>query len=109
MTNLPELSENSILRNLQTRYQKEIIYTYTGSILVAANPYKWISLYEDVIFFPSIPFVSPSPSLSLFSSFFFSFLTFPLCGLLDRLFHFIYFISRTNDFAQFLANLHRNT
>jgi len=48
MTGLPELSENSILKNLQTRYKKEIIYTYTGTILVASNPYKWIPIYEDV-------------------------------------------------------------
>jgi len=57
MTNLPELSENSILKNLGERYKSEIIYTYTGTILVACNPYKWISIYEDVTKFSFFPFL----------------------------------------------------
>jgi len=48
MTNLADLSEQTILQNLNRRYKEEIIYTYTGTILVACNPYKWIPIYEDV-------------------------------------------------------------
>jgi hypothetical protein len=68
MTNLPELSETSILKNLQARYTQEIIYTYTGTILVACNPYKWITIYEDVRF-PLFPSATSPPLSSCFSTF----------------------------------------
>ncbi|ORX81933.1 hypothetical protein BCR32DRAFT_219808 [Anaeromyces robustus] len=45
MTTLEELSENAILRNLEHRYKNQKIYTYTGSILVAMNPFKLINIY----------------------------------------------------------------
>jgi len=75
MTGLPELSETSILKNLQARYAKEIIYTYTGTILVACNPYKWISIYEDVSDFSPEHLFSPLTFLGLLFFFFFSLLS----------------------------------
>ncbi|KAJ3028810.1 UNVERIFIED_CONTAM: cytochrome c oxidase subunit 1 [Siphonaria sp. JEL0065] len=45
MTCLPELSEPSILDNIKKRFQDGLIYTYTGSILVAVNPYKNLDIF----------------------------------------------------------------
>ncbi|PRP84330.1 class VII unconventional myosin [Planoprotostelium fungivorum] len=46
MISLQNLTEESLLENLEVRYNKDIIYTYTGSILVAMNPYQVLSLYS---------------------------------------------------------------
>jgi len=46
MISLQNLTEESLLENLEVRYNKDIIYTYTGSILVAMNPYQILSLYS---------------------------------------------------------------
>jgi myosin heavy subunit len=45
MTRLTVLDEEVINKNLKVRYEKDCIYTYTGSILVAVNPYKDIDIY----------------------------------------------------------------
>ncbi|XKL66970.1 hypothetical protein PGB90_010390 [Kerria lacca] len=45
MIQLTDLNEASLLWNLKIRYEKELIYTYTGSILVAVNPYKMYDMY----------------------------------------------------------------
>ncbi|XP_065213017.1 unconventional myosin-XV isoform X2 [Planococcus citri] len=45
MIQLNDLNEASLLWNLKIRYEKELIYTYTGSILVAVNPYKMYDMY----------------------------------------------------------------
>ncbi|XP_039281618.1 myosin-VIIa [Nilaparvata lugens] len=45
MTAISDIDEAGINRNLQARYLKDIIYTYTGTILVAVNPYKELDIY----------------------------------------------------------------
>ncbi|KAK3036849.1 hypothetical protein RJ639_031467, partial [Escallonia herrerae] len=47
MTKLSYLHEPGVLQNLATRYQLNEIYTYTGSILIAINPFQRLPhLYE---------------------------------------------------------------
>lgn len=46
MNSLSDLTEGSLLWNLKVRYEKSQIYTYTGSILVAVNPYKMFDIYN---------------------------------------------------------------
>ncbi|XP_055618591.1 unconventional myosin heavy chain 6 isoform X1 [Toxorhynchites rutilus septentrionalis] len=47
MTCISDIDENGINRNLKVRYERDQIYTYTGSILVAVNPYKEIECYTQ--------------------------------------------------------------
>lgn len=50
MTTLYNLTEESLLQNLEIRYKQKKIYTYTGSILVSVNPYEILPLYTpDVV------------------------------------------------------------
>ncbi|XP_026743313.1 myosin-3-like [Trichoplusia ni] len=50
MTMMPEITEQAINDNLKTRYIHDLVYTYTGSILVAVNPYKELGCYTTVSF-----------------------------------------------------------
>ncbi|XP_039291022.1 unconventional myosin-XV [Nilaparvata lugens] len=50
MIQLSDLNEASLLWNLKIRYDRELIYTYVGSILIAVNPYKMYDMYGlDVV------------------------------------------------------------
>ncbi|GAB1607514.1 unconventional myosin-X isoform X1 [Argonauta hians] len=44
---ISDIDENGVNLNLQTRYNKDLVYTFTGSILVAVNPYKNLPIYEE--------------------------------------------------------------
>ena len=44
---LPNLNEPSILNAIWLRYNREQIYTFTGPILIAVNPFKNIDVYKD--------------------------------------------------------------
>ncbi|XP_026333389.1 myosin-15-like [Hyposmocoma kahamanoa] len=45
MTLMPQITEAAINDNLKRRYKYDLVYTYTGSILVAVNPYKELGCY----------------------------------------------------------------
>ncbi|KAH8275039.1 hypothetical protein KR018_000045, partial [Drosophila ironensis] len=46
MTEMSEIDEIKINENLNIRYCSDVIYTYTGSILIAVNPYKSINIFN---------------------------------------------------------------
>lgn len=50
MIQLQDLHEGSLLYNISKRYDQKLIYTFTGSILVAVNPYEKLDVYgmQDV-------------------------------------------------------------
>ncbi|XP_070398919.1 unconventional myosin-XV [Nothobranchius furzeri] len=45
MTQLDEMHEGAVLLNMRRRFERELIYTYIGSILVSVNPYKMYNIY----------------------------------------------------------------
>ncbi|KAI8093452.1 P-loop containing nucleoside triphosphate hydrolase protein [Halteromyces radiatus] len=50
LTSLSYLNEPSVLHTIRKRYDQKIIYTYSGIVLIATNPFDRVSLYEpDII------------------------------------------------------------
>ncbi|KAK3824514.1 MAG: P-loop containing nucleoside triphosphate hydrolase protein [Linnemannia gamsii] len=50
LTNLSYLNEPAVLSNIKTRYSHCNIYTYSGIVLIAANPFARVNLYtQDII------------------------------------------------------------
>eukprot|EP00730_Choanoeca_flexa_P004848 TRINITY_DN11819_c4_g2_i1.p1 TRINITY_DN11819_c4_g2~~TRINITY_DN11819_c4_g2_i1.p1 ORF type:complete len:960 (+),score=384.84 TRINITY_DN11819_c4_g2_i1:74-2953(+) len=48
LTELENLNEETLLNELKHRYNRDVIYTYVGEILVAVNPFKMIDgIYSD--------------------------------------------------------------
>ncbi|XP_076739676.1 unconventional myosin-XV [Maylandia zebra] len=45
MTQLDDMHEVAVLLNIRKRFEREVIYTYIGSILVSVNPYKMQNTY----------------------------------------------------------------
>nr|XP_056722193.1 unconventional myosin-XV [Euleptes europaea] len=45
MTQLEELHQGVVLQNIRKRFERGLIYTYIGSILVSVNPYKMYNIY----------------------------------------------------------------
>lgn len=49
-TELMHLHEAGLLHNLECRYKADKIYTYTGNILIAVNPFQKLPIYgEDIL------------------------------------------------------------
>ncbi|RUS28033.1 P-loop containing nucleoside triphosphate hydrolase protein [Jimgerdemannia flammicorona] len=49
LTNLSYLNEPAVLNTIRTRYLQRNIYTYSGIVLIAANPFDRVPLYEPEI------------------------------------------------------------
>lgn len=47
LTSLPHLHEPAILTCLHSRFQENLIYTSTGPILIAVNPFQKLNIYSD--------------------------------------------------------------
>ncbi|XP_054849655.1 unconventional myosin-XV [Eublepharis macularius] len=45
MIQLEELHQGIVLQNIKKRFERGLIYTYIGSILVSVNPYKMYNIY----------------------------------------------------------------
>lgn len=45
LVDIPNLNEPEILNAVNMRYDNDIIYTYTGKILIAVNPFKNLNLF----------------------------------------------------------------
>lgn len=41
MTRLNYLHEPALLANLRHRFERDHVYTYTGKICIAVNPFNW--------------------------------------------------------------------
>ena len=48
MTTISDIDVFGVNTNLRVRFARDEIYTYTGTILVAVNPYQFLPMYEKV-------------------------------------------------------------
>lgn len=48
LASLDQLTEDLILEQLKSRYERNQIYTYIGDILIAVNPFTSLGLYTDL-------------------------------------------------------------
>jgi myosin-5 len=46
---LTSLSRAALLHSVKVRYQKEVIYTYSGLVLIAMNPFRYMNIYTPEI------------------------------------------------------------
>ncbi|ORX47762.1 hypothetical protein DM01DRAFT_1410135 [Hesseltinella vesiculosa] len=46
LTNLSYLNEPGVLNTIRTRYMQRLIYTYSGIVLIAVNPFDRVALYD---------------------------------------------------------------
>ena len=62
-TQLTELTDQTVLRNIERRYLENDIYTFTGSILLAINPYERLPIYDESYMgrFPGVPLSRVEP------------------------------------------------
>ncbi|CAO0799156.1 unnamed protein product [Mucor circinelloides] len=49
LTNLSYLNEPAVLNTIRTRYMQRLIYTYSGIVLIAVNPFDRVALYDPDI------------------------------------------------------------
>ncbi|KAI9303293.1 P-loop containing nucleoside triphosphate hydrolase protein [Cunninghamella echinulata] len=50
LTNLSYLNEPAVLNTIRTRYLQRLIYTYSGIVLIAVNPFDKVSIYDaDIV------------------------------------------------------------
>ncbi|CAO3629547.1 unnamed protein product [Cunninghamella blakesleeana] len=49
LTNLSYLNEPGVLNTIRTRYMQRLIYTYSGIVLIAVNPFDRVALYDPDI------------------------------------------------------------
>jgi myosin heavy subunit len=47
LVDIPHLNEPSVLQAIHLRYEEDVIYTYTGKILISINPFKDLNLFTD--------------------------------------------------------------
>ena len=47
LANMTYLSEAAVVYNLDERYKRFMIYTYSGLFCITVNPYKWLSVYDN--------------------------------------------------------------
>ena len=65
LTTLSYLHEPAVLHNVKTRYARHMIYTFSGIVLVAVNPYQRLNLYgyETVKAYAGMPLGHLEPHL----------------------------------------------